>query len=130
MNRRNFLGLTSVSVLMTAMGSRGSAHQGDFFKIENDLLVVESGPGQLVKAEFAHHHHHLEIPLEYIQNPPGQGLKIRTSWAVFDHVLANIGRHYHTVFISQAQLAAIGSGESVVVEDTVKDHQYVLRLRY
>ncbi|MGZ3775625.1 MAG: hypothetical protein ACXVCY_17475 [Pseudobdellovibrionaceae bacterium] len=129
MNRRDLLGFASTSLLMLTFGSTARAHQGDAAEIKDGFLKIESGPGQLVKADFAHHHHYLEIPIEYIQNPPNEGLEIHTGWAIFKNKLASFGRHYHTVIISHSDLEAVHRGETVVVEDTVKDHKYVLRLK-
>lgn len=129
MSRRTLLGLTSGSLFMLATGFRASAHQGDTAKIDNNILKIESGPGQIVKADFAHHHHYLEIPMEYIQEPPKEGLEIHTGWAIFRNKFANFGRHFHTVVISQENLEAVRRGETVIIEDTVKDHKYILRLQ-
>ena len=129
MNRRDLLGLASTSLLMLTFGSRALAHQGDRAEVSDGLLKIESGPGQIVTADFAHHHHYLEIPIEYIQNPPNEGLEIHNGWAIFANKLASFGRHFHTVFISHRDLEAVRRGETVVVEDTVKDHKYVLRLK-
>ena len=127
-SRRSFLGLVGTSALIMAYGSNSRSHEGDRIELTEGLLRVESGPGQIVKAEFAHHHHYLEIPLEYILNPPPQGLKIHTGWAIFENKFASIGEHYHTVLISRDNLVAVGRGETVELEDTVKDHRYILRL--
>ncbi|HEY8271980.1 MAG TPA: hypothetical protein VIG33_13905 [Pseudobdellovibrionaceae bacterium] len=128
MNRRQVLGLSSASLLMLVFGAKAKAHQGDTAELTQDFLKIESGPGQIVNNSFAHHHHYLEIPLQYIQEPPAAGLQIHTGWAIFRNKFANFAPHFHTVPISQQELEAVGRGETVIVEDTVKDHKYVLTL--
>lgn len=128
MDRRTLLKSMGSTALLLTVSSLAKAHDGHAFQITDDNLLVESGPGQLVTSEFAHHHHILEIPLNTIQNPPREGVKIHTGWAQFQNPFANFGKHYHSVILSYDQLVLVAQGQQVVVEDTVKDHKYTIRL--
>ncbi|MGZ3768599.1 MAG: hypothetical protein ACXVCP_02545 [Bdellovibrio sp.] len=127
-SRRQMLGFTKATLLILAIGSKAKAHPGNTSEVQQNILKIESGPGQIVTAEFAHHHHFLEIPLEYIENPPAEGLKLHTGWSKFRNPLVSVGSHFHSVIISQANLLAVKEGQTVIVEDTVKDHKYMLKL--
>jgi hypothetical protein len=129
MNRRTLLKSTGSAILLLGVSRLAGAHDGQRVKLSEDNLIVESGPGQLVTSEFAHHHHTLEIPLNNIMNPPRDGVNLHTDWAQFRNPLANIGKHYHSVQLSYDQLVLISQGEQVIVEDSVKDHKFTLRLK-
>lgn len=129
MNRRNLLKSMGSMVLLVGVSQVVGAHEGNGFEINKENLVTESGPGQLVTGNFAHHHHLFEIPLNFISNPPAEGVKLHTGWAQFDNPLANFGKHFHSVLLTYDQLISISQGEVVIVEDTVKDHKYKIRLQ-
>jgi len=116
------------AALLLTVSRLAKAHDGHGLEVQTDRLLIESGPGQLVKAKFAHHHHILEVPLNLIQSPPSQGVTLHTGWAQFQNSLASFGKHYHSVILTSEQLAKVFGGEQIVVEDTVKDHQYTIRL--
>lgn len=116
-------------MLFASLSRLAQAHEGRQIQITEEALVVESGPGQLVTAEFAHHHHLLKIPLEILRNPPAEGVELSTGWAKFQNPFASFGKHYHGVVLTYDQLVRVAQGEEVVVEDKVKDHKFVLRLK-
>lgn len=129
MTRRTLLKSVGSIMLVASVSRLAQAHEGNDFKVTEDALIVESGPGQLVTAEFAHHHHLLTIPLEILRNPPAEGVTLSTGWAKFQNPFANFGKHYHGVVLTYDQLVRVAQGEEVVVEDKVKDHKFVLRLK-
>jgi hypothetical protein len=130
MNRRDLIksaGQVGLMGLLLSIGSRAGAHEGHGAGSTEEGLVIESGAGQLVTNEFAHHHHLLEVPLQVLQYPPDEGVTLHTGWAQFRNPLANIGKHYHSVKLSKEQLVAVAQGQTVEVEDTVKDHKFLIR---
>lgn len=128
MDRRTLLKSMGTMMLMVGVGRLATAHEGHGVQTTEDNLVIESSNSQLVPAEFAHHHHFLSIPLNTIQNPPREGVTLHTGWAQFRNPFANFGKHYHSVVLSYDQLVAVSQGQQVIVEDTVKDHKYTVRL--
>ena len=120
--RRNFLKKSGLVVLSMTVAGQALSHQGDTQHLKRgengENLVVESGPGRLVP--FVHHHHELHIPVAFIFNPPAEGVTLKTTWAW--------AAHRHTVVLTQQQLLAIRDQAEVVVEDTVKDHLFRIRL--
>jgi hypothetical protein len=117
MNRRRFLEGLGLAVLAVQVLPSTSAHAENAPVIENDNLVIESGISRFLPA--SDHWHYLTVPLADLQNPPAQGVQLKTSRAYL---------HTHTVVLSAEQLTAIAQGQTVTVDDTVGDHQYALSL--
>ena len=131
MNRRSLIKSLGSVVGIAGVSSIASAHKGHYVYQDNDFLIIESGPGQLVTGEFAHHHHFLKIPMEIINKPHlyPNGVEISTEWANFRNPFARFALHYHSVYLSYEQLVLISQGQAVTVEDSVKDHKFICRLK-
>ncbi len=121
-NRREFLKKAGLVVLSVTVGDIALGHDGGHlstFSEEQDLLIIQSGPGRLVSWKIAHHHHYIEIPVADLLNPPAEGIVVYTNWQL---------AHFHGIDISQQDLMNIRDGRVVVLEDRAKDHEFHLRL--
>ena len=113
MNRRNFiktLGLTALSLRVLSISEVASA---------TDDLVVISGPGK-----FVNHVHTLVIQGSLLDNPPAEGVRLKTTTTLL---------HKHVIFISQEQLIQIRSGQEVKVpnvdtQPAFIDHWFAIKL--
>lgn len=120
--RRDFLKQAGLVVIAVTIGEKGFSHEDGHLASmseEMDLLIIQSGPGRLVKWDKVHHHHYIEIPVAALINPPAEGIVVATNWQK---------AHFHRLDISQEQLQKIAQGELVVMDDRSKDHEWHLQL--
>lgn len=117
MERRVFLRNVGLAILSIQVLPRVAAHADDGEQepyLSDEALVVQSGDG------FVPHKHDLMIPLRDLENPPAEGIKIKTERKF---------AHFHYVELTQEQLGAIYKGETVVVKDSFpEEHLFRIRL--
>lgn len=110
MNRRKFVqGLGLVALTVTVLPATGEAQSA----LGLDALTIRSGPGRFIE-----HYHDLQIPYQLLRLPPAEGVVLSTSRTLV---------HTHRVRLTQQQLYTIANGGEVSVQDSVKDHWYVIK---
>ncbi len=121
LKRRQFLKTLGVSVVtlqvIPVLLKKASAQMNSpEFNCGAELNIL-SGPSAY--APLPGHFHYLNIETAIFKNPPTQGVKIMTSIAYL---------HQHQVILSQEQLLKVAQGDTITVEDSVKDHHYEIKL--
>jgi hypothetical protein len=115
-NRRNFLKKTGFVLLSIQVIPLVGAQAGDL--PAEGFLTINSGVSKYVPLK-GDHWHVLNIPVQFLRNPPEKGVKVKTEWAY---------SHYHSVKLNKNQLGDIARGETVTVEDGQGDHKYEIKL--
>ena len=114
--RRNFLKTASGAILTLQIAPFILKVAKADEPCESELKIL-SGPSAY--APLPGHFHFLNIPTELFRNLPSEGIKLHTTLAYL---------HCHLVVLSLEQLLIISQGQTVVVQDTVKDHHYSIQL--
>ena len=117
LKRRDFLRGLGIVALSVQVIPFAGAQEVPAPNADDKGLTVRSGKSRF--APLPDHFHNIFIAWALIQNPPPEGINIKTSICYL---------HCHKVVLTQSELVAISQRQTVTVADTVKDHQYVINL--
>jgi len=114
LDRRTFLkgvGLAVLTVQFLPLIAHASGNSPSGGDEAADNLIIHSGPGLFS------HVHDLLIPYAVLKAPPGEGVTLETTKALF---------HTHTIVLTQKQLMAVNQGETVTTKSS--SHLFVIAM--
>jgi hypothetical protein len=112
LRRRQFLELLGYAALSVQV-----ACAGETAAPADSLAVTSSRASKL--GDWVAHTHLLYVPMQLFRAPPREGVALSTTRTFL---------HSHEVVLTEAQLAAVVRGDTVLVEDAVAAHTYSIAL--